>query len=244
VGKTTVAYHLAQFFEDALCIDFDPLNHSFASYPALKAEKVALIEQGKFRRHPFEALIKRVFEDNRVFVVDVGASAFQPFGEYIHENRIDQFLAENGMGLTIHCVVAGAGVVHHTVNSLKSVLRSIPEAQVLIWFNHHFSPITNTDEIMKPVAKTHRSQLLGAVELPHYDDEFFPAVIERLHSDKLTYAEALEREDWFVLDRSRAFRMKQRVFDQLHKVFPTAHPPVEKKQSGGTTNKVVELRDH
>ena len=242
VGKTTVAYHLAQYFADATCIDLDPLNHSLASYPALKAEKIALIEQGKFRRRPFDDLMKRVLDDNQVFIVDVGASTFQPLGEYIHENRIDQFLAENGITFTIHCVVAGAGVEQNTVNSLKTVLRSIPDAQVLVWFNHHYCRIAQTDQIIKPLVKAN-PQLLGTIDLQHYDDDFFPAVIERLHSDKLTYSEAVKRDDWFVLDRSRAHRIQEHVFEQLDRVFPEQNQPIEKTKITGTTDKVVELHD-
>jgi hypothetical protein len=93
VGKTVVAGWLAEFLihrgQPVHCIDGDPVNRSLAQYKALPVDKLDLVNQdGVVMRSRYDALIDRFLNEEAVFVVDNGATAFLPFWTYVVESNI------------------------------------------------------------------------------------------------------------------------------------------------------------
>jgi hypothetical protein len=99
VGKTVVAGWLAEFLihrgQPVHCIDGDPVNRSLAQYKALPVEKLDLVNQdGVVMRSRYDALVDRFVNEEAVFVVDNGATAFLPFWTYVVESNIPAVLRE------------------------------------------------------------------------------------------------------------------------------------------------------
>jgi cellulose biosynthesis protein BcsQ len=81
IGKTVVATWLAEFLigrgQPVCCIDGDPVNRSLAQYKALPVENLDLVNQeGVVIRSNYDRLTERFLNDDSVFVVDSGATAF------------------------------------------------------------------------------------------------------------------------------------------------------------------------
>ncbi len=105
VGKTVVAGWLAEFLihrgQPVRCIDGDPVNRSLAQYKALPVEKLDLVNQdGVVMRARYDELVSRFLNEEAVFVVDNGATAFLPFWTYL-SNRIFQRSSEKPDGASM-----------------------------------------------------------------------------------------------------------------------------------------------
>jgi polynucleotide 5'-kinase involved in rRNA processing len=88
VGKSVIASWLAEFLikrgQPVRCIDGDPVNRSLGQYKAFPVDKLELVNaNGVLQRNRYDALVERFIQEDAVFVVDSGATAFLPFWTYI-----------------------------------------------------------------------------------------------------------------------------------------------------------------
>ncbi len=114
VGKSLVASFLAQYLTSSTqntpvhCFDTDPVNPTFSRYKALNVSVVNILNSNNnIDSRNFDGLIEQLVEDEGIAVVDNGAATFVPLMSYMAENSVDALLAENGVTLYIHSVIAG-----------------------------------------------------------------------------------------------------------------------------------------
>ena len=124
VGKTVVAGWLAEFLiswgQPVHCIDGDPVNRSLAQYKALPVEKFDLVNQsGVVVRSRYDALVDRFINEEAVFVVDSGATAFLPFWTYVVESDIPTVLREAGRRVYVHIPISGGEMLTDTLLGFK-----------------------------------------------------------------------------------------------------------------------------
>src|SRR5271157_4415 len=106
VGKSFAAFLLAQYLPDksvlVRCFDADPINNTLASFPALNAVKVDLIENSdKGRRidpRRFDDLVEQITGQpaEAHVIVDTGSSAFVPLLHYVLSNEVQAILSQSG----------------------------------------------------------------------------------------------------------------------------------------------------
>jgi hypothetical protein len=128
VGKTVVAGWLAEFLihrgQPVHCIDGDPVNRSLAQYKALPVDKLDLISQdGVVMRSRYDALIDRFLNEEAVFVVDNGATAFLPFWTYVVESNIPAVLREAGRRVYVHVPISGGEMLNDTLSDSRRLRR-------------------------------------------------------------------------------------------------------------------------
>src|SRR5689334_2726593 len=107
IGKSVIASWLAEYLlkhnNKVCCVDGDPVNRSLAQYKAFNAEKLDLVnEEGVIMRIRYDALLERFAKEDRIFVVDSGATAFLPLWSYIVETEMIRVLRETGRKLYVH----------------------------------------------------------------------------------------------------------------------------------------------
>jgi len=115
VGKSFAAFLLAQYLPDksvlVRCFDADPINNTLASFPALNAVKVDLIENSdKGRRidpRRFDDLVEQITGQpaEAHVIVDTGSSAFVPLLHYVLSNEVQVILSQGGHQLVVHTVI-------------------------------------------------------------------------------------------------------------------------------------------
>jgi hypothetical protein len=112
VGKSLVSVLLAQYLMShhpyVLCLDTDPMNATFASYPAFHAAHLRLMRDETFDYEAFDHLLMRLMEAESPTVIDNGAASFGAMVAALADNDVAHLLAEHGKALLIHSVIAGA----------------------------------------------------------------------------------------------------------------------------------------
>jgi CobQ/CobB/MinD/ParA nucleotide binding domain len=140
VGKTVVAGWLAEFLihrgQPVHCIDGDPVNRSLAQYKALPVDKLDLVNQdGVVMRSRYDALIDRFLNEEAVFVVDNGATAFLPFWTYVVESNIPAVLREAGRRVYVHVPISGGEMLNDTLLGFKTIAETAAEKSLVVWIN-------------------------------------------------------------------------------------------------------------
>jgi hypothetical protein len=130
VGKSFAAFLLAQYLPDksinVRSYDADPVNSTFASFAALSAAKVDLIEASdKGRRinpRRFDDLVERIagHPADAHIIVDTGSSAFVPLVHYVVTNEVPSILSQGGHQLVVHTIVTGGQALVDTLHGRPS----------------------------------------------------------------------------------------------------------------------------
>ena len=222
VGKTLVASFLAQWLTDQgrlqACYDTDPVNGSLQSVTALHAEPVALLAKNALNTREVDRLIEAIITAERDIVVDNGAASFLPFSRYLVENDIAGVLHERGLRMVVHTVVTGGGNGLDTLKGLEALVEHFtPGAQVVVWVNEFFGPLRykGTDLEHTAVYAANAAKLRGTIYLRQLDPEMFAPNLAAMLERRLTFAEAAVADDFFLMERSRLFRIKSAIWDQL-----------------------------
>jgi hypothetical protein len=225
VGKSVVATWLAEYLlkrgKNVRCIDGDPVNRSLAQYKALNAEKLDLVsEDGVVVRTRYDALVQRFATEDSVFVMDSGATAFLPFWSYIVESDMIRVLRNAGRKLYVHCVVSGGEMLTDTLLGFETIARSTPEKNVVVWINEYFGPVARDGKALDQlnVFQANGEKVLGSIGIPLRSPDTFGESVQLMRTKKLTFDEAIQSEQFMLVQKSRLHIVQRNLFDQLDKL--------------------------
>src|SRR5215472_7778956 len=145
VGKSVVASWLAEFLikrgQSVRCIDGDPVNRSLGQYRALRADKLDLVNSdGLVQRTRYDGLLERFANEEAVFVLDSGATAFLPFWTYVVETKMIDVVRAAGRQVYIHVPITGGEMLNDTLLGFKTLAESTSGKRLIVWINEHFGP--------------------------------------------------------------------------------------------------------
>lgn len=223
VGKSVVASWLAEFLveqgQTVRCIDGDPVNRSLAQFKALEVEKMDLLNQaGVVLRCRYDDLVNRFLREEFVFVVDSGATAFLPFWTYIMESDIIALLRGAGRRVYIHIPIGGGEMLNDTLLGFKTLAETAADKSLVVWINEHFGPVARDGKTFDQmqVYLDNRDKVLASIGLPERSPDTFGQNIRKMRERKLTLKEATTTApDFHVVERSRLFRVRLELFEQL-----------------------------
>jgi CobQ/CobB/MinD/ParA nucleotide binding domain len=223
VGKTVVAGWLSEFLisrgQAVQCIDGDPVNRSLAQYKALPVEKLDLVNQdGVVVRSCYDGLIDRFLNEEAVFVLDSGATAFLPFWSYIVESDIIAVLREAGRRVYVHIPISGGEMLNDTLLGFKTLAETAAEKSLVVWVNEYFGPIKRDGKTFDQmqVFLDHREKVLTSIGIPQRSADTFGENVRRMRERKLTFQEAIGMAPGFyLLEKSRLYRVRQELYEQL-----------------------------
>ncbi len=223
VGKTVVAGWLAEFLisrgQPVHCIDGDPVNRSLAQYKALPVEKLDLVNQdGVVIRSRYDVVVDRFLNEQAVFVVDSGATAFLPFWTYIVESDIIAMLREAGRRVYVHIPISGGEMLNDTLLGFKTLAETAAEKSLILWINEYFGPVARDGKAFDQmqVYIDNREKVLTSVGIPQRPLDTFGENIRRMRERKLTFEEAVGMAPGFALvEKSRLDRVRRDLFEQL-----------------------------
>ncbi|MCL2635634.1 MAG: conjugal transfer protein TraL [Betaproteobacteria bacterium] len=230
VGKSLVAAMLAQYFaetcdQDVKCIDTDPVNQTLASYKALQADHIKLMDGSKIDERNFDNLMERLLSEDGVFIVDNGASSFVPLSNYLIENSALEVLREAGRRVFIHSVVTGGQALFDTLGGFAELARQAASNNLVVWLNEYFGAIEATDAegASKSFAEmsvyvSNQEKVLGIVRIAKRNNDTFGRDIEEMVSSKLTFAEALQNSDVTIMARQRLKIVQKDIYEQLARI--------------------------
>ena len=223
VGKSLAAFLLAQYLPEksisVRCYDADPVNSTLASFPALNAVKVDLIETlDKARRinpRRFDDLVEQIAgqpADAHV-IVDTGSSSFVPLLHYVVTNEVPSILSQGGHELVVHTVVTGGQSLADTLTGAAQLVKQLDAARFVIWLNPFWGPVAHDGKTFEQM-KTYldmKARIETVVSLPAFTDELFPQDIASMLKSRRTFKEAIESPDQSLMSRHR-LKVAQREF--------------------------------
>src|SRR5215831_12000890 len=162
VGKSVIASWLAEFLiqrgQPVCCIDGDPVNRSFGQYKAFPVEKLELVDaSGVLQRNSYDALVDRFVQEEAVFVVDSGATAFLPFWTFIVEADIVGVLRNAARHVYIHIPISGGEMLTDTLLGFKTIAETATDRNLVVWINEYFGPVRRDGQDFRPDAGLSRS---------------------------------------------------------------------------------------
>jgi hypothetical protein len=221
-GKSLIAALIAQYLGDkdrlSGCYDTDPVNHSLQTIEKLAAKPIELLNRNAINVKNVDRLVESVLEAKKETVIDNGAASFLPLSRYLVENDIAGFLDSNGVRMFVHTVVTGGGNGLDTLRGMKAAVEHFtPAAKVVVWVNEYFGPtrFENTEFENTQAYRDVRENIHALVYLRKLDPEMWEPVLLEMLERKLTFAEALNGSDFMTLERSRLFRIRNGIWDQL-----------------------------
>lgn len=227
MGKSFVASLIAQYLaeHDRLerCYDTDPVNGSLQTIPALNAAPVPLLEQNALNVRAVDRLVESIISAKKDVVVDNGAASFLPFSRYLVQNDIAGVLSGYGATPIVHTVVTGGANGLDTLRGLDALAgHFLPGAQLVVWVNEFFGParFDGVDFERTSVFTSHQGGIRGVVYLRQLDREMFAPVLAEMLEQKLTFSEADASDRFVIMEKSRLFRIKSAIWEQLEAVLP------------------------
>ena len=223
VGKSFAAFLLAQYLPDksvlVRCFDADPINNTLASFPALNAVKVDLIENSdKGRRidpRRFDDLVEQITSQpaESHVIVDTGSSAFVPLLHYVLSNEVQAILSQGGHQLVVHTVVTGGQALLDTLHGAAQLVKQMDAARFVIWLNPFWGPVADNGRTFEQMNlyEAIKKRIETIVSLPAFTDELFPQDIASMLKSRLTFKEAIESPDHSLMSRHR-LKVAQREF--------------------------------
>jgi len=225
VGKTVVASWLAEFLltraESVRCIDGDPVNRSLGQYKALEADRLDLVnDDGLVQRTRYDALLERFINEDAIFVVDSGATAFMPFWTYAMETEMLRVLREANRRVYVHVPVSGGEMLNDTLLGFKTLAKSTTEKNLVVWINEYFGPVARDGKRFEEmqVYLEHQEKILACVGLVQRSADTYGQTIRRMREKKLTFGEAIQSEEFMLAERSRLHIVRRDLFEQLERL--------------------------
>lgn len=175
-GKSTTAFFLAQYLSGmnrvVKCLDTDPVNHTLAGFPGLKAIQVDVVKNDVIDPTKFDEIVEYIAhcdEDDSV-IIDNGASSFIPFCEYLLSAQVPDLLREMGHTITIHTVIVGKAAMVDTLAGFQSLVTSfVFPTEIVVWLNPYFGEVEENGKSFfdSKAYQSCKNRISGVINLPN-----------------------------------------------------------------------------
>jgi len=240
ISKSFVSALLLEFLSDkskAIGIDTDPNNHSLSDIESLDVNFLNIMPDGnEVDLKKFDDLTMFLIEDekikNRHVVVDIGATTFTPFFQYVNESGIFEILNQS-YNIFVHIPVAGGEAMKDTLNGMDQMIEAFGDScSYIVWANEHFGDLKdaegNSFEELPQYTK-HKEKIFGLVYM-RKRDVLFSAAIEKMKKSKKIFADVNMDTSFNLLDKSRLHRVKKEYWEILDVIIPTGSHTNKKEE--------------
>lgn len=222
IGKSFVSALIAQYIQqedpDVLCLDTDPVNATFSSFPGLKVKSLELMEDNSINERRFDDMMEEIFNTESNVVIDNGAASFTPLSSYLLDNEAFAAIQEAGKEVVIHSVIAGGLAQDNTVSDFVNLTSQLPEGvQMVVWLNEHFGPIEangKTFEEMKAYQEN-KERVSAIIRLPKRTENTYGKDLGTMLKKRYTFQEALSSDIFRVMSKQRLKIMQRSIYEQL-----------------------------
>ena len=166
----------------------------------------------------YDGLVDRFLNEQAVFVVDSGATAFLPFWTYIVESDITAVLREAGRRVYVHIPISGGEMLNDTLLGFKTLAETATDNSLVVWINEYFGRVERDGKTFDQmqVYLDNREKILTSVGIPQRSLDTFGENIRRMRERKLTFEEAVGMAPGFaIVEKSRLYRVRRDLFEQL-----------------------------
>ena len=227
VGKSFCATMLTQYIiasgrPHPICIDTDPVNATFAAYKAFNVMRVEIMNGDKIDPLKFDLIMEKIFsaEEDDTVIIDNGASSFLTFSSYLLSADVPNLLDSMGHSVFINTIVTGGDTMGDTMHGIGALASQFPTtAKILVWLNPYFGIVGHGNLKFQdsPIYKDNKDKVLALIELPDLARETFGMNLSRMLKERLTFPEAILREDsgYSIMDRQRLRIAQRKIFSVI-----------------------------
>ncbi len=224
VGKSFVAATIAQYMLDSgqrvpLCIDTDPVNTTFADYPAFGAERIQLLDGNEIDPRKFDELVELIVaaEPDRHVVIDNGASSFLPLAAYMHGNQLPDVLQSEGHTLYFHCVITGGQEQDDTVNGLRALCQNFPLVPIVVWLNPYHGEFQHKGKGFEDLSlvQKNRERIAAIVRIPKLNPQTAGRDLRDILKARKTFREAAQDASVPFMVRQRLKMVQRALYDNI-----------------------------
>lgn len=108
-------------------------------------------------------------------------------------------------------------MLNDTLLGLKTLAESATDRNLVVWINEYFGPVAGDGKTFNQmqVCLENQDKVLTAIGIPQRSSDTFGQTIRRMREKKLTFEEAIISADFYLVDKSRLYRVKTELFAQL-----------------------------
>ncbi|MDN7880070.1 conjugal transfer protein TraL [Burkholderia aenigmatica] len=224
IGKSFICYLSAQYRktkgQPLRCFDADPVNPTLASFKALEAMPVQLMENDEIDTRRFDSIVEAVIGTEADALIDVGTSSFVPMAHYLVSNRVPELLTDSGHRVVLHTVIAGGPDCFETLEKFHQLVMQFPqETGFVVWLNPIRGPVEIDGKPFEQlkVYKEHKSRIDAIVDMPVFKAETFGKDVSDMLSQNLTFDEALASSEFPIMTRHRLKNVRDQFYNELEK---------------------------
>lgn len=235
VGKTLVAYFLAQYLRekcdaaDLLCFDIDASNNSLARFRGLNVRALDLVENGEIPQEKFHPIFNELFGSDQPLVVDIGTSAVIAFLDFaVKMGLFEQIAADLGRRLFVHVVLMGGAEAEDTLESFKGIGGALPAAPgmafLVPWCNpYHGKVIFDGDMSLKDTviykSLDEKGTLTEPIEIPERGAAF-ARTLNKITRDGLTFADAKQEKSLDFAEKHIVEQIRKGLYAEISAKLP------------------------
>ena len=222
-GKTFISSLLCQQYlrekVEYAAFDLDPVNRSFAAIPGLNAKPWTLLNSNAdIDPVKFDDLVEVIFHSKCDVVLDLGATSFLPFNNYLSRNCIFELLRkEANIKVIIHCVIRGGSSLLECLNGLNKlcVHHSQEDAEIVVWLNEVEGEIARGGKHFKEmkIYKEMKSRIARVVVIPELKDYLHRNDMLELLKNNQRFDDAIESKQTGIVSKIRIKNLKKTFCD-------------------------------
>lgn len=228
VGKSCTAALIAQYFMDngakVSCIDTDPTIKTFSAFRRFGATRVkGLLDGNTIDERAFDSMLDMLIKDDGfVHVVDTGSSGFVSFMNYLIEIEMLSLLKDNGKEIYYHVPIIGEQAQDECIAGLELILKYTPDfVKVVVWLNEYLTKIRIDGEKFEDSSVYERlsPRIHKLVTQSKLNQNTYGADVKNMLKHHLTYAEALNSNDFSFAAKQRLKNLRDILYNGLDNVF-------------------------
>lgn len=215
IGKTFIAFLLAQYFHEAygecICYDTDPLNESsgLISIPQLNVRPLKLVDvEGNFEKNQLDVLMEQLLaiDEEANIVIDNGSTSFNPITSYIKETGALDLLKEYGHTVYAHSIIGAGKELDDTTRGTVEV--SDIFENIVIWINPFWGEVVVNGKRFTDTAfyKENSHKYYAVINLPSFQNLFKRDLMKML-GQRVTFKQVHNGEGEgdlkFIMQRQR-----------------------------------------
>lgn len=223
IGKSFVSIMIAQYIQrqdpELLCLDTDPINATFSTFPALHVRSIALLEgNNMINERGFDQMMEQIINSDSNVVIDNGAASYVPLSTYLIENQAFDIIQRAGKQVIVHSVIAGGLAQDNTVSDFAALTSQLPEGVgVVVWLNEYLGSIEFNGKIFEEmkayIDNMHR--VTAIIRLPKLTENTYGKDINTMMKHHLTFEEAVQSDIFYLMSKQRIKIVERNIYEQL-----------------------------
>ena len=223
IGKSFVSTIIAQFVKQqdphVLCLDTDPINATFSTFPALHVRSIALLEgNNMINERGFDQMMEQIINSDSNVVIDNGAASYVPLSTYLIENQAFDIIQRAGKQVIVHSVIAGGLAQDNTVSDFAALTSQLPEGVgVVVWLNEYLGSIEFNGKIFEEMKAyiDNKHRVTAIIRLPKLTENTYGKDINTMMKQHLTFEEAVQSDIFYLMSKQRIKIVERNIYEQL-----------------------------